>query len=251
MANTGHSSNNKTKLQTPSNKRARKKRLKNKHKTPVIQKQHEATKRKKRSNQRPNKKRNSIYLKRKRQQKFVRFSLEISSSILIACIFIWVLSLFLFTFSKVDGYSMLPTLSENDFVYINRRARIKRFSIAYFKTPDQHGKAMRRIIGLPGETVEYKGDKLFVNNEEVMESFIDNQEVKKMQSMDTFFTEDFDTKTIKNGQLIIPKDSYLVLGDNRPYSTDSRYYGFVPKENIIGVVKVRILPIHKIENLNR
>ncbi|ALS03288.1 hypothetical protein ATZ33_06180 [Enterococcus silesiacus] len=177
--------------------------------------------------------------------------MEISSSILITCIFIWGLSLFLFTFAKVEGYSMLPTLSENDFVYINRRARITRFSIAYFKTPDQHGNTIRRIIGLPGESVQYKNDKLFVNNEELTEPFIDHKEVTKMQSMNTFFTEDFEVKAIKNGQLIIPKDSYLVLGDNRPYSTDSRYYGFVPKKNIIGVVKMRILPIHMIESLNR
>lgn len=251
MANTRHSSHPKSKLQTPLNERAMKKRLKNKRKAPVSQKQREIAKRKKRTNQRTSKKKNSTYLKRKRQRKLVRLGLEIGSSILITGIFIWGLSLFLFTFSRVEGYSMLPALSENDFVYVNRRARISRFSIAYFKTPDQHGKAVRRIIGLPGETVEYKNDKLFVNNEEIVEPFIDNQEVTKMQDMDTFFTEDFDTKVIKNGQLIIPKDSYLVLGDNRPYSTDSRYYGFVPKENIIGVVKMRILPIHRIESLNR
>ncbi|MEI5995352.1 signal peptidase I [Candidatus Enterococcus mansonii] len=199
-----------------------------------------------------NKKRKVIYrkIKKRRRLKLKRISIEIAVALSVTCLFIWLLSVFCFTFSKVEGYSMLPSLSENELVYINKRAKITRFKLVYFHTPDQPGKMIRRVIGLPGESVEYKEDKLYINNSEKDEKFIDKEEIRKAQQTDSFFTENFSIAKLNNGETIIPKDSYLVLGDNRPYSTDSRYYGLVKKTEIIGVVEMRVLPLHLMEKFN-
>ncbi|OEG19649.1 signal peptidase I [Enterococcus quebecensis] len=197
------------------------------------------------------KKGNIGYSKNKKQRKLKRMGIEIGCSVLIAGVFIWILSIFFFTFAKVEGYSMLSSLWEDDLVYINKRTNIGRFKLVYFETPDQQEKAIRRVIGLPGEFVEYKDDELYINNEKIEEKFIDKQDVTKAKSMGLLFTENFDITKLKNNQQIIPKDFYLVLGDNRPYSTDSRYYGFIHKNDIIGVVEMRILPLHLMEKFNR
>ncbi len=148
----------------------------------------------------------------------------------------------LFSLGKMDGYSMLPTLNNEDIVAINRHKKVKRFDIAYIVTPDsKESKSIRRIIGLPGDELVFKEDELFINGENKEETYL-TQKKRSMGNM--MLTDDFSLKDL-TGEVKVPKDCYFVLGDNRKSSTDSRYYGFVPKKDVIGKVELRLFPISK------
>ena len=98
---------------------------------------------------------------------------------------------------------------------------------------------IKRVIGMPGDDIEYRDNKLFINNKLVNKSFTDDE------------TEDFDLDDIcdindddcSNG---IPQGKYLVLGDNRDISADSRIKGLIDEEQIMGKTVVRLWPIKKI-----
>ncbi len=89
---------------------------------------------------------------------------------------------------------------------------------------------MKRVIGLPGETVAYINNKLLINGEVVEETFLP-ENIK---------TKDFDLTNI--GYTIIPSGYYFVVGDNRGDSLDSRYIGLIPKKSIEGTVSFRLFP---------
>ncbi|MEI5995026.1 signal peptidase I [Candidatus Enterococcus mansonii] len=188
--------------------------------------------------------------KRKRLRRsnlYKKLLLEIGSTLLISISIIWLFSLFTFTFAKVEGYGMIPTLADKEMVFINRNSVKRRFKLAYIRKPDGRGNDIRRIIGLPGESVNYKGDQLYINGNIVVEKFI-YEEIGQAKNTDNSYTEDFNLEE-DFGLTRIPEKNYLVLGDNRPYSTDSRYYGLVEEKDIIGIVEMRILPINLLEQL--
>jgi signal peptidase I len=87
---------------------------------------------------------------------------------------------------------------------------------------------IKRVIGLPGETVEVKGGRVYVNNQPLREKYIK------------------ESPLYDYGPVIVPNDQYLVLGDNRNNSYDSHYWGFVPQDNIIGRAAVRFWPINRV-----
>ncbi len=153
-------------------------------------------------------------------------------------IVIAVVVLFLFIFvigvQQVMGPSMQPTFKKGDVAIFNkfvyRFKDIKREDIVVVSVKDKY--MIKRVIGLPGEKIEYKDNKLYINGKEYEEKYIDTSKI---------VTEDFET----NG--IIPEGKYLVLGDNRPDSQDSRDYGFVSKSDIKGKTWFRIWPLNKIK----
>ena len=137
---------------------------------------------------------------------------------------------FLVTPAIVDGNSMNDNLKNNDLVIINkliyRISDIKRFDVVVVKNDQDHDKIIKRVIGLPNETIIYRNNRLYVNNKLVETSV-------KFKD-----TEDFEYTTKDN--------EYFVLGDNRPDSKDSRYLGPFSKKKILGRVRIRIFPFNKI-----
>lgn len=137
---------------------------------------------------------------------------------------------FLFTPVKVDGSSMYPTLEDGEILILKKYDKsYERFDIAVI---DYNGeKLVKRIIGLPGENIKYKNNKLYVDGEFV-------EEPVELET-DNFSLLDLGYNTI-------PEDYYLVLGDNRYNSKDSRMIGLIKKDNILGTTSLRIWPIKKI-----
>ena len=138
---------------------------------------------------------------------------------------------FIVTPAIVDGGSMDNTLADGQVVFINKLAYktgdIKRFDIVVLNT--ESDKIIKRVIGLPNETIEYKNNKLYINGKLTETNFTFQD------------TEDFKTTTKDN--------EYFVLGDNRPVSKDSRMVGNFVKKDFIGRVKFRLFPFNKFGNI--
>lgn len=129
-------------------------------------------------------------------------------------------------FAKIEGNSMKPKFNDgNLIIYRKSKKNLKRFDIIVFEKNDKE--FIKRVIGLPGEIVEYKNNILYVNGREIEEKF------KKS------ITKDFDTTDIINSN-VIPADKILVLGDNRLYSHDSREFGLVNIKDVKGIFIFRI-----------
>lgn len=184
---------------------------------------------------------------KKRQRKkswktrFRKVALEFGISIVLLGIILYVLSLFTFTVAKVEGYSMLPTLNHKEWVFVSKVSEPKRFKLVLHRDPVSKETSVRRVVGLPGETIRYEDDQLYVNEQDVFERFLEPQ-VKLAKSSSSNYTADWTPKINP-----VPKGQYLVLGDNRPYASDSREYGYIAEKDIVGVVEMRILPIHLIQ----
>ncbi|MGX7194992.1 signal peptidase I [Enterococcus moraviensis] len=196
------------------------------------------------NSKRPSKKRKKKQNKKKRRKMKLLF-FEIGLTILVTTVVVYLLSLFTFSFAKVEGYSMNDTLEDKDVVIVNKLTDIKRFDLVYMQVPNSKDKSIRRIIGRPGENVYYKNGQLYINEEEKEERFIADYK-RQFEKDGMMFTEDFTLRSL-TGKPTIPKGKYLVLGDNRPYATDSRYYQLVDENEIIGTVEMRVLPLHKLQ----
>lgn len=136
---------------------------------------------------------------------------------------------FFVTPAMVSGASMDDTLEDGQVVLINkfvyRHNDIRRFDIVVVKNEINNDKIIKRVIGLPGEKIEYKNDDLYVNDEKVKTSHVFRT------------TEDFVYQ--------LGNDEYFVLGDNRPVSKDSRILGPFKKVDIVGRVSYRLFPFSK------
>lgn len=152
---------------------------------------------------------------------------------------------FLFQVVRVDGPSMQPNLQNNERVFCLKRSHIHHGSVVIFDAngvdPQVAVKTdyVKRVIGLPGDTVRSKNGNIYVNGKKINQSYI------SMSQRDAG-TGNWNLKSISvqnswlknNGATKVPKGEYFVLGDHRSVSNDGRYWGFVPKNKIDGVVKV-------------
>lgn len=142
----------------------------------------------------------------------------------------------------VEGHSMNPTLEQGNFLMVNKMVysftKPERFDVVVFQQENAEYNYVKRVIGLPGDQIEYKQDMLYVNGELVMEPFIRSDHLKVFGGN---FTGDFSLEEL-TGQKEVPKGHVFVIGDNRLNSLDSRHFGFVEIENIVGKVHVRYWP---------
>ena len=155
---------------------------------------------------------------------------------IIVIVVVLVIVLYVVTLQQVVGPSMEPTLNDGDVLILNKFQYylfdIKRNDVVSLKY-DGSKYLIKRVIGLPGESIYYKDNVLYINGNPYKENIVDG-----------LVTEDFDLKDL--GYDVIPEDMYLVLGDNRDNSLDSRSkeVGLIKKEDIIGKVFIRIWPLN-------
>ena len=160
----------------------------------------------------------------------MKFLKEIFPYIIIFLVVV-IIRTFIATPVVVSGSSMDHTLSDGQILLLKKYDKqYERFDIIVF---DYQGeKLVKRIIGLPGETVEYLNGKLYINDIEVEDEF-------------SSITNNFNLGYLDLD--IIPEGYYFVLGDNRPKSSDSRLIGLINQEDIEGSTNFSIWPFKKIK----
>lgn len=166
-----------------------------------------------------------------------------------------------FDYSLVSGESMLPTLENNQTLVLDRLDKSpERGDVINFYSKENnptatkgHDVYVKRVIGVPGDTIELKSGYLYVNGKEVNQDFLalDNPKIdgEKEAIYGTQYpvNKDWDLKTLstevptwnsfsKNTERV-PEGCYFVMGDHRSNSTDSRFFGYVKGSSILGVVK--------------
>lgn len=161
---------------------------------------------------------------------------EIYPYILIVLIVVLIRT-FIITPVQVEGTSMVPTLKDNEILILKKyQHKYERFDIVVFNFGKD--RLIKRVIGLPGETVEYKNNKLYINGKRIKETFKTNSKTSN------FKLEDINHKKI-------PKGYYFVMGDNRNNSVDSRIIGLVSEKDIQGSTNFSIFPFDKIGKINK
>ncbi len=162
--------------------------------------------------------------------------LDIGKTVITVLILAFLIRNFLFQPFVVEGQSMEPNFTNKEYLLVNRMTyRIdepQRGDVVVFQAPKSpEYDYIKRVIGLPGETVKVEGKKIYVNNKLLDEDYINN-------SASNIFQQSADFKlNVKLGD-----DEYFVLGDNRDHSSDSRDWGTLPKSNIIGKAWVSLYP---------
>jgi signal peptidase I len=172
-----------------------------------------------------------------RQQK-ENIWLELAKTVVYAVILAMGIRTFVAEARYIPSSSMEPTLEINDRLIIEKityhlrepqRGDVVVFSPTdVLKQQDFKDAFIKRVIGLPGETIEVRNGQVYVNGEPIAERYIAEEP-----------NYDYGPVTVPNGE-------YLVLGDNRNNSYDSHYWGFVPKKNIIGKASVRFWPPNRL-----
>ncbi|MFT9598311.1 signal peptidase I [Mesobacillus sp.] len=163
---------------------------------------------------------------------------EWAKAFLIAIVLAFVVRSFLMTPIEVKGASMEPTLHSQERMFVTKIGDPKRFDIVVFHATEDKD-YIKRVIGLPGDRVEYKDDVLYINGKPYEEPYLD--ESKKLITHGQL-TGSFTLSETPVGSDVVPEGHIFVLGDNRRNSKDSRHIGAVPIENIVGTTKVIFYP---------
>jgi signal peptidase I len=167
----------------------------------------------------------------------------------IALILAIIIKKFLIEQYVVYGESMMPTIQNGNRLIVNKIVydieQPERFDLIVFKANPKED-YIKRVIGLPGDHIAYKDDKLYINNKPVEEPYL--KEYKRYAGTQTL-TGNFNLEEI-TGYDTVPKGKVFVLGDNRLHSIDSRHIGFVEMKDIIGQANLRYWPVDKLRVFN-
>lgn len=164
----------------------------------------------------------------------VEFIKDVSKYIIVIVV-VLLICVYVVTLQQVVGPSMNPNFSDGDVLLLNKLEYkffdVKRNDVIALKY-DKSKYLIKRVIGLPGETIEYKDNLLYINGESYREKLYDGM-----------VTEDFSFDD--EGNKVIPDDMYFVMGDNRGNSEDSRSIGLIAKKDIIGKCVLRLWPLNR------
>lgn len=183
---------------------------------------------------------------------------EYSKSFFPVLFVVFVLRSFIVEPFQIPSPSMVPTLKIGDFILVNKftyglrlpviRNKVvdinspKQGDIMVFFPPHEQRYFIKRVIGLPGDTIEYKNNQLFLNGEQVSEEFlVQKRDDRGPYKLYKEVVDDVEYEIRKRnvfhqnfGPYTVPPGHYFMMGDNRNNSSDSRIWGPVPEENIVG-----------------
>lgn len=174
-------------------------------------------------------------LKKNNPKKY--YLVDWTETILVALIFALIIRQYVIQTSVVPSGSMIPTIEIGDRLFVSKYdfkfRNPERGEIIVFKSPDKDGKDfVKRCVGLPGEKVELKDGIVFINDQALI-----------------FPNVNIQRDHFNYGPVIIPANNYFMLGDNRPYSRDSRFWGFVPHEDLVGKALFTFYPLSRMRPL--
>jgi signal peptidase I len=180
-------------------------------------------------------------IKKKRALDWLEWALLILGALTVALL----IKTFLFQAFYIPSESMSPTLEKNDRVIVNKLSYrlhdVNRGDVIVFKAPEGVDPTVKdlvkRVIGLPGETIEQQGGKIYVDGKRLKEPYLTESAIAEPGP--------------GFARIKIPKDSYWVMGDNRSNSKDSRLFPdhFIHKRDIVGRVFVRVWPLNRLDIL--
>tara|TARA_Y100000310_G_scaffold88016_1_gene84936 strand:+ start:5718 stop:6272 length:555 start_codon:yes stop_codon:yes gene_type:complete len=167
---------------------------------------------------------------------------EVIKFALLALIIVVPIRLFVAQPFIVSGASMVPTFETGQYLIIDQLTyhfeKPERSDVIIFRFPNDPSKFfIKRIIGLPGETVEMREGDVIIRNENLLVEFV----------LEEPYLEGITTKDLLTAKL--GTDEYFVMGDNRKESSDSRLWGALPEDLIVGRALVRLLPVNTIDVL--
>lgn len=165
------------------------------------------------------------------------FIWEIIKIVTLALVIVIPIRYFLFQPFLVSGQSMEPNFENRDYLIVEeisyRFHEPQRGEVIVFRSPDNPStRLIKRIVGLPGETVEIKDGKVTIvkNDTKVLDESL-------------YLPKGLETQPgVRGDKFSVPEDNFFVLGDNRTVSFDSRSWGLLPRKNIIGMVYLRLWP---------
>ncbi|WEV70806.1 signal peptidase I [Lactobacillus sp. ESL0785] len=147
--------------------------------------------------------------------------------------------------NRVSGASMQPNFENNERLISQRHFTPQRNQVVVLRAPkaaqDVPGTFyVKRIIGLPGDKIVSKNDKMYVNGKLLPEPYLENNFKKIDNDAGTTYTTNFTYH--------VPKGTYWVMGDHRDISKDSRFFGSIKRSALIGKVTVRYWPLNRIQH---
>ncbi len=171
---------------------------------------------------------------------------ELLRNIALVTAIVWVARTLIFQPFVVEGTSMAPNLATNDYLIVDKLTYLfstpTRGQIVVFKYPNNPAISfVKRIIGLPGDTVKIADNSVTIINKTHPEGIRLNENYLTNGMKTTLQTG------AANGEFVVPADKYFVMGDNREASSDSRMWGFLPKEDLTGRAVLRLFPFDKVE----
>lgn len=157
------------------------------------------------------------------------FFADIFETIVISLAIFLVVYLFLVQPHRVQGDSMLPNFKNGELILTDkisyRLRQPQRGDVIVFKAPyDKSKDFIKRIIGLPGEKIKIENGEIFINDKRLAESYLPN--LTNIMHGGSYLKE--------GEEYLIPQEHYIVFGDNRAHSSDSREFGPVAKKDIVG-----------------
>jgi signal peptidase I len=153
---------------------------------------------------------------------------------------------FFFSNYEVDGESMKPTLQDGNMLVVNKIGyqigKLNRFDVIVFHANEEDD-YVKRIIGLPGDQIEYRDDELYINGQKMEEKYLEKY---RNHHLGNRLTGDF-TLIELTGEEVVPEGKIFVLGDNRLRSWDSRHFGFISVDKVVGKVNLRYWPLNDMD----
>ena len=169
---------------------------------------------------------------------------DLARTFVICLILVLLVNHFLVNPVQVEGDSMYPTLYDEEIGFMNiflvKKDGVQRQDVVIAHNSDTNENWVKRVIGLPGDTVYAKNDVIYINDQPLDEPYLDTDYVASIRNNGKYFTQDFGPVTLK-------EDEYFLMGDNRVVSLDSREVGPFNEESIIGKDVYVVFPFNEMK----